>query len=164
MLLQDSTDGNPIIRALSLRAMSKIARDKAIKPYAAALKKSLKVSRFKYQKADTSEDSDPYVVKTAVLQVIQLSNKSYAYARDAGLIKLLVEKVESDGNPNVVANSLLALKEIFTKNPEAWTTDGYTMTREMVSKFLATLDECTEWATVAILGSLKVRPRAEKNG
>lgn len=95
------------------------------------------------------------MVKTAVLQVIQLCNKSYKVARDSGLIKDLVTKIETDGNANVVANSLLALKEIIAKNPEA-ASEGFKMTSITVSKFLAALDECTEWATVAILGSLKV--------
>lgn len=143
-----------MIRALSLRAMAKVARSKAVAPYLSALKKSLKVFR-RLGPSLHQQDSDPFVVKTAILQIIQLANKSYTVVRDAGLIKTLINKVETDGNPNVVANSLLALNEIIARNPEA-ASEGFKITKEMVSKFLAVLDECTEWATVAILTSLKV--------
>lgn len=132
--------------------MAKIARSKAVSPYLSALKKCIKVGIQRWFL--NIQDSDPFVVKTAVLQVVQLSSRSYSVAKDAGLISALVNKVENDGNPLVVANSLLALKEIVSRNPEA-SADTFKLTKEMVSKFLAALDECTEWATVAILGSLR---------
>lgn len=135
--VQDSEDPNPLIRALAIRTMGCIRVDKMIDYMEEPLRKTLR-------------DESPYVRKTAAICVAKLFDLNPSMCLENGFLETLQELI-GDPNPMVVANSVLALKEIVEAAPE---TNALQVTSNTLKKMLMALNECTEWGRVAILSVL----------
>lgn len=134
--VKDSEHPSPLIRALAIRTMGCIRVDRITEYLAPPLKKAL-------------NDEDPYVRKTAALCVAKLHEISPSIVKS----QMFMEKVRdllSDSNPTVVANAVAALNEI----SESSGREVLEINRNILSKLIAALSECTEWGQVFILDSL----------
>jgi len=133
---RDASDSNPLIRALAIRTMGCIRVDKITEHLGEPLRNALK-------------DDDPYVRKTAAICVAKLHDINPELADDQGFLDMLRGLV-SDSNPAVVANAVAALMEINEKTDD----QTFTITKSVLTKLLAALNECTEWGQVFILDAL----------
>jgi vesicle coat complex subunit len=89
-LIKDSTDPNPIVRALAVRTMCRLKLDTVAEHMLIPLKKSI-------------ADKDPYVRKTAAIAVSKLYDVIPESVENSGLLPLLVECLR-DENPMVISN------------------------------------------------------------
>lgn len=119
--VKDTTDHNPLIRALAIRTMGCLRVEKIVDYLMDPLKAAL-------------VDKDPYVRKTAALCVAKLYDLNPAIAVDNGLVQILQEML-GDGNPMVISNAVAALSEINSMRFES---------NAVLVKLLAALNECTE--------------------
>ncbi|RKO94950.1 ARM repeat-containing protein, partial [Caulochytrium protostelioides] len=137
--LRDLADPNPLIRALALRTMASIQTPQIIDSLQQPLARCL-------------EDSDAYVAKTAALCVAKVWVQDRERIQSSGTLNLL-HNLLSHENPNVVANALVALAEIYQR-------DGSDHLPQLVveysamSKYLVALDEASEWSQAYILESI----------
>ncbi|GAA0171595.1 membrane traffic protein [Lithospermum erythrorhizon] len=136
LILQDSQDPNPLIRALAVRTMGCIRVDKITEYLCDPLQRCLK-------------DDDPYVRKTAAICVAKLYDLNAELVEDRGFLEALKDLI-SDNNPMVVANAVAALSEI----QESGSTSIFEVTSNTLAKLLTALNECTEWGQVFILDCL----------
>ncbi|KAI8052371.1 armadillo-type protein [Syncephalis plumigaleata] len=135
--VKDTSDRNPLIRALAIRTMGCIRVDKMLDFISEPLMKCLR-------------DDNPYVRKTAAINVAKLYDLSPELAVDNGFIDVLRELV-ADSNPMVVANAVTALMDI---NEASGTGGLFTVDSGMISKLLIALNECTEWGQIAVLTAI----------
>lgn len=132
--VQDSSDPNPLVRALAIRTMGCIRVDKMVDFLPMPLERTLK-------------DESPYVRKTAAIAVAKL----FDLDRDLALERGFIEKLQAlldDSNPMVIANAVNALEEIQQRAPE---TNAFVVTKDILDKLLSALNECTEWGRISIL-------------
>eukprot|EP00499_Haloplacidia_sp_CaronLabIsolate_P005297 CAMPEP_0196780220 /NCGR_PEP_ID=MMETSP1104-20130614/7289_1 /TAXON_ID=33652 /ORGANISM="Cafeteria sp., Strain Caron Lab Isolate" /LENGTH=919 /DNA_ID=CAMNT_0042150417 /DNA_START=40 /DNA_END=2799 /DNA_ORIENTATION=+ len=134
--VRDTSDHNPLIRALAVRTMGCIRVDRITEYLCDPLRKAL-------------GDADPYVRKTAAVCVAKLFDINPHLVEEQGFLDTL-RGLLSDSNPTVVANAVAALAEI----EEVSGTDQMRVTKSILQKLLAALNECTEWGQVYILDSL----------
>jgi len=134
--VKDSSDSNPLIRALAVRTMGCIRVDRITEYLCEPLRKALR-------------DDDPYVRKTAAVCVAKLYDIAPELVAERGFLDTLHDLI-SDSNPSVVANAVAALSEI----AEASGRDVMKVSAAVLQKLLAALNECTEWGQVFILDSL----------
>mmetsp|Transcript_1098 Transcript_1098/g.2746 ORF Transcript_1098/g.2746 Transcript_1098/m.2746 type:complete len:912 (+) Transcript_1098:43-2778(+) len=134
--VKDSSDANPLIRALAVRTMGCIRVDRITEYLCEPLRKALR-------------DDDPYVRKTAAVCVAKLYDIAPELVAERGFLDTLHDLI-SDSNPSVVANAVAALSEI----AEASGRDVMKVSAAVLQKLLAALNECTEWGQVFILDSL----------
>ena len=134
--VKDSSDSNPLIRALAVRTMGCIRVDRITEYLCEPLRKALR-------------DDDPYVRKTAAVCVAKLYDIAPELVAERGFLDTLHDLI-SDSNPSVVANAVAALSEI----AEASGKDVMKVSAAVLQKLLAALNECTEWGQVFILDSL----------
>jgi AP-1 complex subunit beta-1 len=134
--VKDSSDANPLIRALAVRTMGCIRVDRITEYLCEPLRKALR-------------DDDPYVRKTAAVCVAKLYDIAPEMVVERGFLDTLHDLI-SDSNPSVVANAVAALSEI----AEASGRDVMKVSAAVLQKLLAALNECTEWGQVFILDSL----------
>lgn len=132
--VQDSEDPNPLIRALAIRTMGCIRVDKMIDFLPGPLEKTL-------------SDESPYVRKTAAIAVAKLFDLDQQLAIDLHFVEKL-QTLLDDSNPMVIANAVNALEEIQRRAPE---TNAFKVTKTVLDKLLAALNECTEWGRISIL-------------
>ncbi|KAG9158518.1 hypothetical protein Leryth_016168 [Lithospermum erythrorhizon] len=136
LILKDSQDPNPLIRALAVRTMGCIRVDKITEYLCDPLQRCLK-------------DDDPYVRKTAAICVAKLYDINAELVEDRGFLEALKDLI-SDNNPMVVANAVAALSEI----QESGSRSIFEVTSNTLAKLLTALNECTEWGQVFILDCL----------
>ncbi|CAE6533864.1 unnamed protein product [Rhizoctonia solani] len=143
VILADSNDPNPLVRALAIRTMGCLRAEKIIDYLSDPLHKALK-------------DQDPYVRKTAALCVAKLYELKPELAIDNGFLEQLLDMV-ADSNPMVVSNAVAALVDIHTTTIEMSNPDSrglFELSHDILSKLLIALNECSEWGRVTILNCL----------
>ncbi|OQR98441.1 AP-2 complex subunit beta [Achlya hypogyna] len=134
--VKDANDPNPLLRALSVRTMGCIRVDRITEYLCEPLRKCL-------------TDEDPYVRKTAAICVAKLYDINPELVDEQGFLDMLRELI-SDSNPTVVANAVAALSEI-SENGGA---HQFKITKSVLQKLLAALNECNEWGQVFVLDAL----------
>ncbi|KAI8456650.1 adaptin N terminal region-domain-containing protein [Phakopsora pachyrhizi] len=134
--LADSSDRNPLIRALAIRTMSYITVPAAHRALVDPLHHALK-------------DLDPYVRKTAAICVVKLFTHDRKLVEKEGFVKSLRDLL-ADSNPTVIANAVAALTEISEKNESIQLRLNLTV----ANKLVAALGECSEWGQTYIIESL----------
>lgn len=134
--VRDAEDPNPLIRALAIRTMGCIRVDRMVDYISIPLKRTLK-------------DDNPYVRKTAVICVAKLFELNPTVCTEQGFLDSLVELVD-DSNQMVVANAIAALMEI----SKATQKSVFKIDSKVISKLLATLNECSEWGRISLLSAL----------
>ncbi|CAI5727136.1 unnamed protein product [Peronospora destructor] len=135
--VKDAADANPLIRALSVRTMGCIRVDRITEYLCEPLRRCLK-------------DEDPYVRKTAAICVSKLYDINPDMVEVQGFLDMLRDLI-SDSNPTVVANAIAALSEI-SENSAGVT--AFKITKSVLQKLLAALNECNEWGQVFVLDAL----------
>jgi len=134
--VKDAENRNPLIKALAIRSMGCIRVDKITEYLCGPLAKCLK-------------DQDPYVRKTAAICVAKLYETDPNLVETKGFLDDL-RNLLADSNPLVVANAVAALVEIDEVSP----TPVFNITRGVLGKLVAALEESSEWAQCYILNSL----------
>ncbi|TMW55648.1 hypothetical protein Poli38472_010530 [Pythium oligandrum] len=135
--VKDAADPNPLIRALSVRTMGCIRVDRITEYLCEPLRRCL-------------TDEDPYVRKTAAICVSKLYDINPDLVEEQGFMDMLRDLI-SDSNPTVVANAIAALTEI-TENGKPQ--HAFKITKSVLQKLLAALQECNEWGQVFVLDAL----------
>ncbi|WBW72739.1 AP-2 adaptor complex beta subunit Apl1 [Schizosaccharomyces osmophilus] len=95
------------------------------------------------------DDIDPYVRKTAVMGVARLYSYDRKIVESSGLIKNLREML-NDESSLVVTNALAVLISIVQSSDVF----KLTLTKEVTSKIVDCLNDCTEWLQTIIFDSL----------
>ncbi|MBW0493464.1 hypothetical protein O181_033179 [Austropuccinia psidii MF-1] len=134
--LLDSSDRNPLIRALAIRTMSYISLPAIHRALLDPLRHALK-------------DSDPYVRKTAALCVAKLFTHDRKLVEKAAFINNLRDLL-ADSNPTVIANAVAALTEISEKSDNI----QLRLNSNIANKLAAALNECSEWGQTYIIEAL----------
>lgn len=93
---------------------------------------------------------DPYVRKTAAICVSKLYDINPDLVEEQGFLDMLRDLI-SDSNPTVVANAIAALSEI-SENGSLH--HAFKITKSVLQKLLAALNECNEWGQVFVLDAL----------
>ncbi|KAF5358160.1 hypothetical protein D9756_001611 [Leucocoprinus leucothites] len=134
--LQDVSDRNPLIRALTIRTMSYIPIPVVTEALTENLRHCLK-------------DRDAYVRKTAAICVAKLYAADPRRAEKGGFVEMLRDLM-LDSNATVVANAVAALSEIGDRQ------DGviFKLNLATANKLLHALEESSEWGQIYILDSL----------
>ncbi|TDH71524.1 hypothetical protein CCR75_007269 [Bremia lactucae] len=135
--VKDAADPNPLIRALSVRTMGCIRVDRITEYLCEPLRRCL-------------QDEDPYVRKTAAICVSKLYDINPDMVDEQGFLTMLRDLI-SDSNPTVVANAIAALSEISENSGGAM---AFKITKSVLQKLLAALNECNEWGQVFVLDAL----------
>ncbi|KAJ0393983.1 hypothetical protein P43SY_007498 [Pythium insidiosum] len=135
--VKDAADPNPLIRALSVRTMGCIRVDRITEYLCEPLRRCL-------------TDEDPYVRKTAAICVSKLYDINPDLVEEQGFLDMLKDLI-ADSNPTVVANAIAALTEI-TDNGKPQ--HAFKITKSVLQKLLAALQECNEWGQVFVLDAL----------
>ncbi|TYZ67229.1 hypothetical protein PybrP1_005988 [[Pythium] brassicae (nom. inval.)] len=135
--VKDAADPNPLIRALSVRTMGCIRVDRITEYLCEPLRRCL-------------QDEDPYVRKTAAICVSKLYDINPDLVEEQGFLDMLRDLI-ADSNPTVVANAIAALSEI-SENGRAQ--HAFKITKSVLQKLLAALNECNEWGQVFVLDAL----------
>ena len=131
--VQDCEDINPLIRSLALRTMACLRVDTIVEYLVPLLDKAL-------------DDVDPYVRKTAAICVAKLYDMAPERCEEEGFL-LRLRKLIGDTSPFVVANALVALKDI----SETYGSDCIRVNSKMLNRLITCLDECSEWGLITIL-------------
>ena len=134
--IQDSQDGNPLIRALAVRTMCRIRLQSVAEYMVIPLKKTL-------------TDADPYVRKTAAFGVSKLFEVIPESVENAGLFDDLLALL-SDENPMVVANAAAAIFEINDRR----STPIFTLTSKTITPILSATTSSTEWCQTILYDAL----------
>lgn len=135
-LIQDSTDFNPIIRALAVRTMCRIKLDTVAEYMIVPLKNAL-------------ADKDPYVRKTAALAVAKLYDVIPESVENSNILSNLLQGLK-DENPMVISNTITALLEI----NERRATPLFFMNEDTVTPILSATTQCSEWVLTMLLDAL----------
>ncbi|KAL4101619.1 hypothetical protein PRIC1_005368 [Phytophthora ramorum] len=135
--VKDAADPNPLIRALSVRTMGCIRVDRITEYLCEPLRRCL-------------QDEDPYVRKTAAICVSKLYDINPDMVEEQGFLDMLRDLI-SDSNPTVVANAIAALSEIADNSGGAM---AFKISKSVLQKLLAALNECNEWGQVFVLDAL----------
>nr|CCA17004.1 AP2 complex subunit beta putative [Albugo laibachii Nc14] len=135
--VKDAADPNPLIRALSVRTMGCIRVDRITEYLCEPLRRCL-------------QDEDPYVRKTAAICVSKLYDINPNLVEEQGFLDMLRDLI-SDSNPTVVANAIAALSEIAENGTSQ---NVLKITKSVLQKLLAALNECNEWGQVFVLDAL----------
>uniref|UniRef100_A0A7S1MZG7 AP complex subunit beta n=1 Tax=Phaeocystis cordata TaxID=118079 RepID=A0A7S1MZG7_9EUKA len=144
-MVRDTSNPNPLIRALALRTLTGVKVESMAEGMAEPIRAGL-------------HDNDPFVRKTAALSVAKVFDLSPEVVESGGLLPQVTKLLE-DSNPHVVANAATALNEIRQRAPFT----VFEMTMATATKVLAALNECTEWNQVALLDTLTLFcPRTER--
>lgn len=88
--------------------------------------------------------------KTAAICVSKLYDINPDLVEEQGFLDMLRDLI-SDSNPTVVANAIAALTEI-SENGSAQ--HAFKITKSVLQKLLAALNECNEWGQVFVLDAL----------
>lgn len=96
------------------------------------------------------QDEDPYVRKTAAICVSKLYDINPNLVEEQGFLDMLRDLI-SDSNPTVVANAIAALSEIAENGSSQ---NVLKITKSILQKLLAALNECNEWGQVFVLDAL----------
>lgn len=134
--VKDAADSNPLLRALAVRTMGCIRVDRITQYLCDPLRRCL-------------NDEDPYVRKTAAICVAKLYDINPEMVDEQGFLDALRDLI-SDSNPTVVANAVAALCEIAENHPQ----QQFKITKSILQKLLAAINECNEWGQVFILDAL----------
>ena len=130
-LQKDCFDDDPVIRGLALRSLCSV-RVKDLTEYVVdPLKKGL-------------ADSTPYVRKTAVMGCLKLYITSPETAKSFRVNEQLLNMVR-DRDPQVVANSMYVLNEIFIS------TGGLTLDHKTIVHLLNRMRDFNDWAQCMLL-------------
>jgi vesicle coat complex subunit len=132
----DSADGNPIVRALAVRAMCRIKLDTVAEHMIVPLKRSLK-------------DKDPYVRKTAAIAVSKLYDVIPEAVENAQLLHSLSDLI-GDENPMVIANAAASLLEV----NERRSVPVFAVDERTVSPIIGAMTQCSGWVQAILLDSL----------
>ena len=131
---KDSTDPNPLIRALAVRTMGCIKLDEVMEYLLDPLRRCC-------------QDQDPYVRKTAAICIPKIYDISPELCQDQGFLEILKD-LTGDANPMVVANAVTSLLELQETSGRS---DLIILDDQTVSRLLNALNECTEWGQISIL-------------
>ena len=134
--IQDSQDGNPLIRALAVRTMCRIRLQSVAEYMVIPLKKTL-------------ADADPYVRKTAAFGVSKLNDVIPESVENAGLFDDLLTLLQ-DENPMVVANAAAAIFEINDHR----STPIFTLNAKTITPILSATTSSTEWCQTILYDAL----------
>ena len=134
--IQDSQDGNPLIRALAVRTMCRIRLQSVAEYMVIPLKKTL-------------SDADPYVRKTAAFGVSKLYDVIPESVENAGLFDDLLTLLQ-DENPMVVANAAAAIFEINDHR----STPIFTLNAKTITPILSATTSSTEWCQTILYDAL----------
>ena len=125
--------GEPLVRSMAIREASKLIDAENMHDFIGIIKKGAK-------------DADPYVRKTTALAIITLNEKDPNIV-DENELDRIIEALMQDGNANVVANALQALKELNSKHEEP-----YDIVKQAdIENMLSVLSQATEWSQIEIL-------------
>lgn len=131
--LSDSSDRNPLIRALAIRTMTYIPVPTVQQALVDPLRHALK-------------DSDPYVRKTAAICVAKLFAMDRKLVEKEGFVASLRDLL-ADANSTVVANAVAALMEMCERSDNIALRLNMTIT----NRLMAALPECSEYAAAPSL-------------
>lgn len=134
--IQDTSDHNPIVRALAIRTMSRIKLENVAEHMITPLKKTL-------------SDPDPYVRKTAVFSVAKLYDFVPEAVENAGLFNDML-KLLKDDNPMVVSNCTAAIFEI----NERRTSPIFELNSDTIGPILSAFSACSEECQTILLDAL----------
>ncbi|CAA9988554.1 AP-1 complex subunit beta, putative [Plasmodium knowlesi strain H] len=137
---KDSSDPNPLIRALAIRTMGCIRLEQITEYLIEPLRRCLK-------------DEDPYVRKTAVICIAKLYDISPKLVEEEGFIETLLNILD-DNNAMVVANAIISLTDICENSNKSILKDVINKDENNVNKLLNAINECVEWGQVFILDAL----------
>ncbi|CXI83707.1 AP-1 complex subunit beta, putative [Plasmodium berghei] len=137
---KDSSDPNPLIRALAIRTMGCIRLEQITEYLIEPLRRCLK-------------DEDPYVRKTAVICIAKLYDISPKLVEEEGFIDTLLNILD-DNNAMVVANAIISLTDICENSNKNILKDIINKDENNVNKLLNAINECVEWGQVFILDAL----------
>ena len=135
-IIQDSQDGNPLVRALALRTMSRIHIEGVAENMIIPLKQRL-------------EDPDPYVRKTAALSVAKLYDIVPDAIDNANMYTSLIGLLE-DTNPLVIANAAAAILEINAKRPQPI----FSFKQSNMNTLFNAVGESNEWCQAVIFDAI----------
>ena len=130
MLLKDSRDVDPTIRALALRSLSGLRVASLAEYICEALLKGL-------------SDAHPYPRKTAALGILKLNDLAPATVAAAGLLDALKRGLTLDSSADVCANCLAVLRELVGLRELA--------TKSVVYNLLNRVREFNEWGQCLVL-------------
>jgi len=134
--VKDTSNVNPLIRALAIRTMGCIRVERITEHLCGPLRKAL-------------ADEDPYVRKTAAMCVAKLYDIDPAITREQDFLSILLD-LTADPVPIVVANAVAALMEVQDSSSRVI----FDINTEALSRLLAALKDCSEWGQVVILDAL----------
>ena len=134
--IQDSQDGNPLVRALAVRTMCRIKLENVAEHMIIPLKRTL-------------SDPDPYVRKTAAFGVAKLYDVIPDAVENAQLFTDLLNLLK-DENPMVVSNTTAAIFEI----NERRTSPIFVLNSDTIGPILNAINSCTEWCQVMLFDAL----------
>ncbi|SBT35999.1 AP-1 complex subunit beta, putative [Plasmodium ovale wallikeri] len=137
---KDSSDPNPLIRALAIRTMGCIRLEQITEYLIEPLRRCLK-------------DEDPYVRKTAVICIAKLYDISPKLVEEEGFIDTLLNILD-DSNAMVVANAIISLTDICENSNKNILKEVINKDDNNVNKLLNAINECVEWGQVFILDAL----------
>ena len=144
--IQDSQDGNPLVRALAVRTMCRIKLESVAEHMIIPLKKTL-------------SDPDPYVRKTAAFGVAKLYEVIPDAIENAQLFTDLLSLL-SDENPMVVSNTMATIFEI----NERRTTPIFQLNSDTIGPILNAINSCTEWCQVMLFDALgRYKPESQED-
>ncbi|ANQ08691.1 AP complex subunit beta [Plasmodium coatneyi] len=147
---KDSSDPNPLIRALAIRTMGCIRLEQITEYLIEPLRRCLK-------------DEDPYVRKTAVICIAKLYDISPKLVEEEGFIETLLNILD-DNNAMVVANAIISLTDICENSNKSILKDVINKDENNVNKLLNAINECVEWGQVFILDALVLyEPKTSKD-
>ncbi|SBT71600.1 AP-1 complex subunit beta, putative [Plasmodium malariae] len=147
---KDSSDPNPLIRALAIRTMGCIRLEQITEYLIEPLRRCLK-------------DEDPYVRKTAVICIAKLYDISPKLVEEEGFIETLLNILD-DNNAMVVANAIISLTDICENSNKSILKDVINKDDNNVNKLLNAINECVEWGQVFILDALVLyEPKTSKD-
>jgi len=134
--IQDSQDGNPLVRALSVRTMSRIRIETVAEYMVMPIKSRL-------------EDTDPYVRKTAALAVSKLYRTVPESIEDSGILSKLVVLLH-DSNPLVISNATISIMEINKVRP----IPIFIMDENNIIPILSAISSSSEWCQIALFDAI----------
>lgn len=147
---KDSSDPNPLIRALAIRTMGCIRLEQITEYLIEPLRRCLK-------------DEDPYVRKTAVICIAKLYDISPKLVEEEGFLDTLINILD-DNNAMVVANAIISLTDICENSNKNILKDLINKDENNVNKLLNAINECVEWGQVFILDALVLyEPKSSKD-
>lgn len=146
---KDSSDPNPLIRALAIRTMGCIRLEQITEYLIEPLRRCLK-------------DEDAYVRKTAVICIAKLYDISPKLVEEEGFIDSLLNILD-DNNAMVVANAIISLTDICENSNKNILKELINKNENNVNKILNAINECVEWGQVFILDALILyEPKSSK--